>query len=130
MIEVIRYISNDGKLFDSPEECLAHEDENIELIDNRFNVEYFPDAIYYISGGREFNIQRVKFVGIKETTEIQEVWGEEKQLDYFVKVIESVYNFIGVDDPTQEFNCWCESQLPTSDLRSLFNFDIAAELAS
>ena len=128
MIEVIRYQSEDGMLFDSPEECQDYENDNIHVIDQRLNAVFDTDTIYYITCGGRPCINRVKFVSVEETSYFDEryiadVWTK-------VKILESLYHFINVDDSDQEFDCWCESELPTTDLRSLFNFDIAAELAS
>lgn len=127
MIEVIRYQSEDGKLFDSPEECQDYENDNIHVIDQRLNAVFDTESIYYMISGRSCGIQRVKFVSVEETSELDERYIDDVWTK--VKIIESLYHFIEVDDPTQEFDCWCQSQLPTSDLKSLFNFDIVAELS-
>jgi hypothetical protein len=127
MIEVTMYESADGKRFSTPEECQNWESNNITVIDQRFIAVFDTESIYYMESS--CGIQRVKFVGIEETTEIDTRWDVDGNNEIMVQILERTYNFIGVDDPTQEFNCWRESQLPTKDLRSLFNFDIAAELA-
>ena len=127
MIEVIRYQSLDGKLFDNPEECQDYENNMIYVIDQRLNAVFDTTTIYYMNIGRSCGIQRVKFVSVEDTIELDERYIDDVWTK--IKIIESLYSFIGVDDPTQEFSCWCQSQLPTSDLRSLFNFDIVAELS-
>jgi len=125
MKQVIKYQAEDGKLFDNPEECQDYENDNIHVIDQRLNAVFDTESIYYI---RSCGIQRVKFVSVEETSELDERYIDDVWTN--VKIIESLYHFISVDDSDQEFDCWCELQLPTTDLRSLFNFDIAAELAS
>jgi hypothetical protein len=124
MIEVTKYQSEDGKLFDSPDECQNYENKNIHVIDNRLNAVFDTDTIYYITCGG--SIQRVKFVSVEETSEFDERYIDDVWCK--VRIIESLYHFISMDDPDQEFNCWCEFKLPTKNLRSLFNFDILSEL--